>query len=105
MPRVLNVDKNPAYPAAVGALKDEGAIPRRVALRRCKYLNNAIEQDHRTVKKRVWLAKGYGSFQSAWRTIQGIETVHIIRKGRVRWLAKRCSRQAFFIAGLFGLAA
>ena len=67
MPRVMNVDKNPAYPAAVEALKAEGAIPRRVVLRRCKYLNNVIEQDHRTVKKRVWLAKGYGSFQSEWR--------------------------------------
>ena len=106
MPRVMNVDKNPAYPAAVEALKAEGAIPRRVALRQCKYLNNVIEQDHRTVKKRVWLAKGYGSFQSAWRTIQGIETMHMIRKGRVRWLAREDAvGQALFIAGLFGLAA
>jgi len=30
-----------------------------------------IEQDHRTVKKRAWLAKGYGSFVTAWRTLQG----------------------------------
>ena len=45
MPRVMNVDKNPAYPAAVEALKAEGAIPRRVGLRQCKYLNNVIEQD------------------------------------------------------------
>src|ERR1035438_10395245 len=89
MPRVINVDKNPAYPAAVQALKADGTIPRRVALRQCKYLNNVIEQDHRTVKKRVWLAKGYGSFQSAWRTLQGIETVNMIWKGRVRWLALR----------------
>jgi transposase, IS6 family len=74
---VLNVDRNPAYPVAVEALKAEGSIPRRVALRQCKYLYNVIEQDHRTAKKRVWLAKGYGSFQSAWRTLQGIETVHI----------------------------
>jgi IS6 family transposase len=71
MPRVINVDKNPTYPAAMEALKADGAIPRRVVLRQCKYLNNVIEQDHRTVKKRVWLAKGYGSFQSAWRTLQG----------------------------------
>ncbi len=106
MPRVMNVDKNPAYPAAVKALKAEGAIPPRVALRQCKFLNNVIEQDHRTVKKRVWLAKGYGSFKSVWRTIQGIETVHMIRKGRVRWLAKQdVSGQALFIAGLFGIAA
>ena len=106
MPRVVNVDKNPAYPAAVAELKAEGTLSRRVALRRCKYLNNVIEQDHRTVKKRVWLAKGYGSFQSAWRTIQGIETVHMIRKGRVRWLAKGDAvGQALFIARLFGIAA
>ena len=58
------------------------------------------------VKKRVWLAKGYGSFQSAWRTLQGIETVHMIRKGRVRWLAKDDTvGQALFIAELFGIAA
>jgi len=37
-----------------------------------------IEQDHRTVKKRTWLAKGYNTFQSAWRTIEGIETVNMI---------------------------
>ena len=105
MPRVMNVDKNPAYPAAVEALKADGAIPRRVALRQCKYLNNVIEQDHRTVKKRVWLAKGDGSFQSAWRTLQGIETVNMIRKGRVRWLAKGDAvGQAHFISELFGLA-
>ena len=65
MPRVMNVDKNPAYPAAVESLKAEGALPCRVRLR--QYLNNVIEQDHRLVKKRVWLAKGYGSFQSAWQ--------------------------------------
>ena len=106
MPRVLNVDKNPAYPAAVRALKAEGRLPRRVRLRQCRYLNNVVEQDHRFVKKRVWLARGYGSFQSAWRTLQGIEAVHMIRKGRVRWLSKGdVLGQAFFIAGLFGVAA
>jgi IS6 family transposase len=71
-----------------------------------KYLNNVIEQDHRIVKKRVWLAKGDGSFQSAWRTLQGIETVHMIRKGRVRWLAKDDALgQALFITDLFAIPA
>ena len=37
MRRVMNVDKNPAYPAAMEALKADGTIPRRVALRQCKY--------------------------------------------------------------------
>ena len=106
MPRVINVDKNPAYPAAMEAMMAEGTLPRRVRLRKCKYLNNVIEQDHRTVKKRMWLAKGYGSFLGAWRTLQGIEAVHMIRKGRVRRLAKADSvGQARFITKLFGIAA
>jgi IS6 family transposase len=106
MPRVINVDKNPAYLAAVEALKADGTVPRRVRLRQCKYLNNIIEQDHRTVKKRVWLAKGYGSFQSAWRTLRRIETMHMINKGRVRWLAKGDTvGQAHFVGELFGIAA
>jgi hypothetical protein len=63
------------------------AVDQRLS-RRTKYLNNVVEQDHRTVKQRTWLAKGYGSFQSAWQTLQGIETVSMIRKGRVRWVAK-----------------
>jgi transposase-like protein len=33
MPRVINVDKNPAYPAAMEVLKADGVIPGRVRLR------------------------------------------------------------------------
>src|ERR1700759_3188999 len=106
IPRVINVDKNPAYPAAMRRLKREGILPRRVRLRQCKYLNNIVEQDHRSVKKRTWLAKGYGSFQSAWRTLEGIETMDMIRKGRVRWVAKGdVVAEAQFIAALFAVAA
>ena len=104
MARVLNVDKNPAYPAAVRDLKAEGTVPPRVRLRQCRYLNNVVEQDHRFVKKRVRLAKGYGSFQSAWRTLQGIEAVNMIRKGRARGVVKGDALgQALFIAELFGI--
>src|SRR5215813_14202426 len=45
-PRVINVDKNPAYPPAVEQLKGEGTLPNRTQLRQHKYLNNIIEQDH-----------------------------------------------------------
>src|SRR3982751_6994565 len=88
MPRVINVDKNPAYPAAFQELKAEGVLSRRCRLRPCKFLNNIVEQDHRTVKRRMKLAMGYGSFRTAWRNIQGIETMHLIRKGRVRRVPK-----------------
>jgi IS6 family transposase len=64
-PRVINVDKNAAYPVVVDQLKTDGTLRRRCQLRQCKFLNNVLEQDHRFVKQRVWLAKGYGSFRSA----------------------------------------
>jgi transposase-like protein len=99
------VDKNPAYPAAIKELIDEGVLRRRCRVRQYKYLNNIIEQDHRNVKRRTWLAMGYGSFHSAWRTLQGIEAVHMIRKGRIRWVAKEDpAGQARFVSSLFGIA-
>jgi IS6 family transposase len=90
----------------VSDLKAEGILPKGVRLRQCKYLNNVIEQDHRTIKKRTRLAKGYGSLRTAWRTLQGIEAVHMIRKGRARWVAKGDAKeQVRFIEQLFGIAA
>ena len=55
-PRVINVDKNAAYPAAFRELKAEGLLSCRCRLRQCKYLNNVIEQDHRILKRRTKLA-------------------------------------------------
>ena len=46
-PRVVTVDKNPAYPVAFEAVRHEGLVRPRSNLRQCKYLNNIIEQDHR----------------------------------------------------------
>ena len=105
-PRVINVDKNAAYPPAIKALKQEGVLPCRVRLRQCKFLNNIVEQSHRNVKKRTWLAKSYKRFHTARRTLEGIETMEMIRKGRVRWVAKKdVVAEVKFIAKLFPIAA
>ena len=105
-PRVINVDKNAAYPAAVRELKAEGVLPQRTRLRQCRYLNHRVEQDHRFVKRRTRLARGYGSFRTAWKTLQGIEVMHSINKGRVRRLAKKdVIGQVKFFQKLFGVAA
>ena len=42
-PRVVTVDKNPAYPVAFEAVRHEGLVRPRSNLRQCKYLNNIIE--------------------------------------------------------------
>jgi transposase, IS6 family len=64
-PRVINVDKNLAYPPAVEQLKEEGLLTNGAQLRRCNYLNNLIEQDHRFTKRRVSAGLGFFSFNTA----------------------------------------
>ena len=101
-PRVINVDGNPSYPKVITELRRSGELGRRCRYRPISYLNNIVEQDHRTVKRRVRASQGFRSFESAWRTIQGIETMHMIRKGQVRWLPKDdILGHALFIAALF----
>jgi hypothetical protein len=60
--------------------------------RTAPYLNNIIEQDHRFIKMRVTASLGFRSAEGAWRTIEGYEAMHAIRKGQVRWVAKGDSR-------------
>jgi IS6 family transposase len=103
-PRVINVDRNPSYPRAVAELKASGELGRRCRCRPVPYLNNIVEQDHRAIKRRLRACQGFRAFHSAWRTLQGIETMNMIRKGQVRWLAKNdIAAQGAFVDHLFGL--
>ena len=101
-PRVINVDKNPAYPIAVEELKTESILSENSILRQCKYLNNVIEQDHRFIKRLVRLGLGFGEFHSAKRTLQGYEAMNMIRKGQVEGATKGdIEAQVKFIDQLF----
>jgi transposase-like protein len=51
-------------------------------------LNNIVEQDHRSIKRRVNASLGFRSFDGAQRTIRGYEAMHMIRKGQVRRASK-----------------
>jgi transposase, IS6 family len=105
-PRVINVDGHPAYARAIADLKRSGELGRRCRCRTSPYLNNIIEQDHRFIKKRITASLGFRSAKGAWRTIDGYEAMHAIRKGQVRWLAKGDAvGQRQFIHTLFGIAA
>ena len=87
-PRVINVDGNPSYPRAVAELKGSGELGRRCRCRPVRYLNNIVEQDHRAVKRRLRACQGFRAFDSAWRTLQGIETMNMIRKRTSQMVAK-----------------
>ena len=103
-PRVINVDKNPAYIGAVADLKEAGQLPAECERRPIKYLNNIVEQDHRCVKRQFRVAMGYGTYPTAWNTIRGIEATHMIRKGQIEGVGKTdIVGQKQFIHGLFGL--
>ena len=102
-PRVINVDQNPAYPKAMDELKAEGQLPQGCQLRPVKYLNNLIEQDHRFIKRLVRAGLGFCSFLTARRTLQGYETMHMIRKGQVQ--IGEIQDQVKFVNSLFGLVA
>jgi IS6 family transposase len=83
IPRVITVDKNPAYPLAIDELKNDKILLKNVGIRQIKYLNNIIEQDHRSIKRIVRTMLGFQSFHTATKTLKGIEIMHMIKKGQV----------------------
>ena len=106
LPFSISVDKNAAYPEAFSTSQEDRVVPKDCKLRRVKYLNNVIEQDHRFIKKKVRASQCFKSFQTAERTLEGIEAVNMIRKGQVKRLAGSDARgQATFVASLFGITA
>ena len=105
-PRVINVDKNAAYPKAMDELKEKEELSLQVELRQNKYLNNIVEQDHRAIKRLVKPGMGFSSFNTARRTLRGYEAMNMIRKGQIQGVAKGDIRaQTEFVSQLFRVAA
>jgi transposase, IS6 family len=55
LPFTIGTDKHASYPEAFAASVKEQALSFDCKLRRVKYLNNVIEQDNRTIRRR-WRA-------------------------------------------------
>ncbi|AQX56565.1 IS6 family transposase [Priestia flexa] len=104
-PRVITVDKNPAYPVAIQELKEEKCMPEGIQIRQVKYLNNIVEQDHRFIKKRIRPMLGLKSFRTAKRIIAGIEAMHMIKKGQTLQGEKSVQSQVNLVHQLFGFPA
>ena len=106
LPFSISVDKNAAYPKAFSTSQAEKIVPKDCKLRRVKYLNNVIEQDHRFVKKKMRASQCFKRFHTAERTLEGIEAVNMMRKGQVKRLAgSDAMGQAKFVVSLFQSAA
>ncbi len=80
-PELINIDKSGSNKHAIRIYNKRSCS--KIEIRQCKYLNNTVEQDHRFVKKRIIKGLGFKEFESAKRTLSGIEIVHMIRKGQL----------------------
>ena len=105
-PRAITVDKNPVYPKVTKELKSAKKLPETVKLRQIKYLNNIVEQDHQSIKRLVKLGMGFGSFNTARRTIRGYEIMNMMRKGQILGVSKGAVKERIlFINRIFGVVA
>src|SRR3954449_10351218 len=80
-PKVINIDKSGANKEAIRTYNNR--CLKKIRIRQCKYLNNRVEGDHRFIKWRIQNMLGFKSFESASRTLTGIEIVRMIKKGQV----------------------
>jgi len=106
LPFTLGTDKHASYPEAFAVSVKEKVLPPECKLRRVKYLNNVIGQDHRANRRRRRAMQCFRSYHTAERTLEGVEGLRMLRKGQVKRLDGRDAQgQARFVEGLFGVTA
>ena len=106
LPFTIGTDKHASYPEAFATSVREKVLPVDCKLRRVKYLNNVIEQDHCFIRRRWRAMQCFRSFHTAERTLEGVEALHMIGTGQVKRLDGRDAvGQVKFVESLFGSAA
>jgi putative transposase len=78
VPEKITIDGSAANEAAIKSYNVEHGTA--IEIRKVKYLNNIVEQDHRGVKRVTRPMLGFKSFDAAQDTLVGIELMHMIKK-------------------------
>ncbi len=78
VPEKITIDGSAANEAAIKSYNEEHGTA--IAIRKIKYLNNIVEQDHRAVKRVTRPMLGFKAFDAAQGTLTGIELMHMIKK-------------------------
>ena len=81
VPEKVSMDKSGENKAAMDQIIDDKAIS--IIVRRVKYPNNIVEQDHRAIKRITRPMLGFKLFRAAKHVLAGIELMHMIRKGQL----------------------
>ena len=77
---LINIDKSGSNTAVIKLYNRRNYS--NIKIRQCKYLNNIVEQDHRMIKWCIMLGLGFKEFESAKRTLTGIEVIRMIKKNQ-----------------------
>lgn len=87
LPGKVNIDKSGSNTGALERINTllfiHGLWHLLIEVRRIKYMNNLIEQDHRGVKNIKKYMLGFKSFEAAEATIAGIELHRMLKKGQL----------------------
>ena len=78
VPETITIDGSAANEAAIKSYNAEHGTA--IAVRKVKYLNNIVEQDHRGVKRITRPMLGCKAFDAAQATLVDIELMHMIKK-------------------------
>jgi putative transposase len=81
VPEKITIDGSAANEAAIKSYNAEHGTA--IVIRKIKYLNNIVEQDHRGVKRITRPMLGFKAFAAAQSTLTGIELMHMLRKGQL----------------------
>jgi putative transposase len=89
LPGKVTIDKIGANNAGLNAINFQliifyllGWAFMPIMIRQIKYLNNIVEQDHRSIKRITDPMMGFKKFHSAQATLAGIELWHMLKKGQ-----------------------
>jgi putative transposase len=96
VPEKSTIDGSAANEAAIKSYNEEHGTA--ITIRKRKYLNNVVEQDHRAVKRVTRPMLGFKSFDAAQDTLVGIELMHMIKK---RQMVVEAGEESLTAAELF----
>ncbi len=95
-PDKVTMDKSGSNKAVIDEINCDREMP--IEVRQIKYLNNIVEQDHRSIKRIVRPMLNFKSFRSARNVLAGIELMHMIHKGQMMMEGanKMCFAEQFY---------
>ena len=100
LPEKVNIDKSGANTAALERINKllfiQGLWHLLIDVRRIKYFNNRVEQDHRGIKNITKYTLGFKSFASAEATIAGIELHRMLKKGQLENAGELSTWEQFY---------